>query len=557
MSNISERIKKRLKSLSESFWSQLPKRLDEMQNILEEIRKERKNTEKAKRLHLLAHKLYGAGATFGNADIAETSRKMEVLLEVVLEKQEELTEDRIVELDTFIKELNYLYINKKSEISMEQREKQIERTVNGLPTEGEKNVLLLGVGDRAHKEDLIDQLGYFGFSIKPMQNATELQEYLQNTKERKQPVIVETSFLDSSSGVMSELSAIKKKFWGMVSFIFISKHEDFDTRLRAVRAGGDAFFLYPIDITRLIDRIESLTDKKDNHPFHILIVDDDPEQVSYYALVLQQAGMITSVASDPKQVVKVLIEAKPELILMDMYMPGCKGPELASIIRQQEAFVSIPIVFLSVEKDTDKQLTAIQCGGDDFLTKPIKPEHLIASITNRAERTRSMRYLMERDSLTALLNHSNLKEQLAREVMRSRRTQGKICFAMIDIDRFKSVNDTYGHITGDRVIKGLSRLLKERLRSTDIIGRYGGEEFGVILLNTDAENAERIMNEIRKNFSHIKQQADNGNFFVTFSCGIAAFPDFSDPGELSEAADRALYEAKETGRNRVVIARKT
>jgi len=242
---------------------------------------------------------------------------------------------------------------------------------------------------------------------------------------------------------------------------------------------------------------------------------------------------------------------------MDMYMPGCSGMELAAIIRQQEAFVSIPIVFLSVETDMDKQLAAIRRGGDDFLTKPIRPEHLIASITNRADRTRSMRYLMERDSLTGLLNHTNLKEQLNREVMRATRTGSKICFAMIDVDHFKNVNDHYGHMTGDRVLKGLARLLQERLRATDIIGRYGGEEYAVILLNTSLDNALQIMNEMRDKFSKLTQRAEGKEFTVTFSCGIAGYPEHETAGELNEAADKALYEAKETGRNRVVLARKS
>jgi diguanylate cyclase (GGDEF)-like protein len=309
-----------------------------------------------------------------------------------------------------------------------------------------------------------------------------------------------------------------------------------------------------VEIGRLIDAVDKLTERIDQEPYHVLIVDDDPEQVAFHAHILQQVGMITSVVTDPRNVIKVLVESKPEIILMDMYMPGCSGAELASVIRQQPAFVSIPIVFLSVEDNLDKQMEALGLGADDFLQKPIKPDHLVASLTNRVERTRGMRYLMERDSLTGLLNHTNLREQLAREVLRSRRTGTEICFVMIDLDHFKSVNDTYGHLTGDNVLKGLARLLNERLRKTDIIGRYGGEEFGAILLNTNIENAERIMNEIRQNFSQIRQYADSKEFFVTFSCGIASFKDFDQPSELGEAADKAMYEAKQRGRNLVVTA---
>ena len=125
---------------------------------------------------------------------------------------------------------------------------------------------------------------------------------------------------------------------------------------------------------------------------------------------------------------------------------------------------------------------------------------------------------------------------------------------MIDLDHFKLVNDEHGHMTGDRVLKSLSRLLQDRLRRTDIIGRYGGEEFAVILLNTDVENAHQIMDKIRESFSQIRQISSESDFYVTFSCGIAAFPQIKNASELNAAADQALYKAKETGRNRIVNA---
>ncbi|MFW6344149.1 MAG: GGDEF domain-containing protein, partial [Sediminispirochaetaceae bacterium] len=128
-----------------------------------------------------------------------------------------------------------------------------------------------------------------------------------------------------------------------------------------------------------------------------------------------------------------------------------------------------------------------------------------------------------------------------------------VSFAMIDADHFKDVNDTHGHLTGDRVLKSLSRMLQDRLRRTDIIGRYGGEEFGIILINTDSEEAKRIMDEIRENFARVRHHSEKKGFFVTFSCGIASYPAIESPEEINLAADEALYSAKEAGRNRVVI----
>jgi len=350
------------------------------------------------------------------------------------------------------------------------------------------------------------------------------------------------------------LQTLRREYQDQLVLFLVGQEDDFETRLRSVRFGADAFISTPVDLSRFVDHIESFTGENREGPVHVLIIDDDPEQVSSTALVLQDAGMITSVVTEPSHIFQVLVEYRPELILLDMYMPGCSGPELAKIIRQNENFVGIPILYLSVETDVQKQLEAIQAGGDGFLEKPIQPDHLVAMVRTLANRTRSMRYYMERDSLTGLLNHTNLKQQLENELQRARRMGTELVFAMIDLDRFKSVNDTYGHLTGDRVIKSLARLLSERLRRSDTIGRYGGEEFGVILFNTDAAQAQRILDEIRESFSVLRQTDGQQEFTVTLSCGIAEFPRFETVVEMGEAADAALYSAKENGRNRIVIA---
>jgi diguanylate cyclase (GGDEF)-like protein len=227
---------------------------------------------------------------------------------------------------------------------------------------------------------------------------------------------------------------------------------------------------------------------------------------------------------------------------------------LAKVIRQLDAFVSIPIVFLSAESDLDKQLFAMGLGGDDFLTKPIQPQHLISSVTSRIRRSLMLRSFMVRDSLTGLLNHTAIKDMLDGEVARAIRQKKHLSFAMVDIDNFKQVNDSHGHPAGDRVIKSLSRLLKQRLRTSDLIGRYGGEEFAIILIDADKTMAMKVLDTIRVDFSQLRHMADEKEFQVTFSCGIADVSQFPDATKLNDAADKALYKAKHAGRNRVMLA---
>jgi diguanylate cyclase (GGDEF)-like protein len=161
---------------------------------------------------------------------------------------------------------------------------------------------------------------------------------------------------------------------------------------------------------------------------------------------------------------------------------------------------------------------------------------------------------MMRDSLTGLLNHTATKEQIDIEVSRARRNGDTLAVAMLDIDRFKAVNDTYGHLVGDRVINNLARLLQQRLRNTDVIGRYGGEEFAVVLSGANGESAQRVLNDVRVGFAALKQQSGGTEFSVTLSCGIATFPHHDGAAQLTDAADKALYEAKNSGRNKVVLS---
>jgi diguanylate cyclase (GGDEF)-like protein len=250
-------------------------------------------------------------------------------------------------------------------------------------------------------------------------------------------------------------------------------------------------------------------------------------------------------------IMSALIELQPDLVLMDIYMPECSGLELARVIRQQEAYVSLPIVYLSSERDVDKQYEAMSLGGDDFLTKPIEDHRLVRAVRNRAARSRLLHSLVSRDSLTGLLKHTKIKEALETELSRARRQGTPLSYVMLDIDHFKAVNDQYGHLAGDRVIRSLAHLLRQRLRKSDLIGRYGGEEFAVIMPDTSLAQAARVMDDVRAAFSRLRHQWLEQQIRCSFSAGVACFPDHESAEGLAAAADEALYLAKGSGRDRV------
>ncbi|MFY0700947.1 MAG: diguanylate cyclase [Bermanella sp.] len=401
-----------------------------------------------------------------------------------------------------------------------------------------------------YAEKLTRQLKHFGIHsevAKDNEHFYRLQEEFEASA-----YITDINFVTEHNGLelMSHFAKLKQPNTPM---IFITQEDDasIKQRLEANRAGGLRFFVKP-SVGQLIRSVEKYYAPKPEEPYKVLIVDDSKSQALFCEKTLTKAGMETHVITDPLLILSALDDFQPEIIVMDMYMPGCTGTEVAGVIRQQAQYIGVPILFLSGEDNIDIQLDAMSQGGDDFLTKPINPNHLAIAVQNRARRARVLNNLIARDSLTGLFNHTYILDKLKQACRQAKDKQQPLSFAMVDIDFFKKVNDNYGHPVGDKVILALSLFLKQRLRNTDSIGRYGGEEFAVILPNTTAEQATTVMNNIRQVFSQLDHSAEDKEFQVSFSCGVCSF-NGKNADNIIEHADQALYEAKKQGRNNVQV----
>ncbi|MGE4348184.1 MAG: diguanylate cyclase [Candidatus Berkiella sp.] len=444
----------------------------------------------------------------------------------------------------------------QSQVDMLQQVTQIHLETDIPPASHENTQklhhLIIGLRDKQLVEEIINQVKYFNYTSSSCDSLEEIIELINHHPPNSyHAILLDTEFCAHKDPAL--IKPISEK----VPILFVSFDNRVATRLFAVRAGGSAYLVRPVEFTHLIEKIDHIAlNKNEITPYRILIVEDSRTQAKFIQQQLENAGMITEAINNPMEINKILQEFQPELILMDLYMPECSGFELTKMIRQQEPYMSIPIVYLSAEADMDKQLHAIKLGGDDFLTKPMDPEHLVLAIQARSDRARTLRAEMIQDSLTGLLNHTRILEQLDLEIARAKRNHLPLSFAMIDIDYFKAINDNHGHPIGDRVIKGLARLLKQRLRKTDSIGRYGGEEFAIILPQTDRNVILPLLEDIRKGFSKLLHQSSDPlvEFTATVSCGLAEFTTTNNTvGKLVQAADKALYAAKSQGRNCVVL----
>lgn len=544
MSDATDSIQKQLAALRKGFVEQLPKRLATI-GAAHESWRERGTAASLDEYHRLAHSLTGAGATFGCNHISQLARQLENHLKQLGDTGGEVSMKDFIKAGMLLDDIRAELSG--TDCSILAAEDPQDEELSAPP--GSRLIYLLENRETS-RTNISHQLEGFGYCVERFGDSAALRQAVSE----QCPAVIMTD-IDLPEGKRAGIECIvtlQQQRTTPLPVVFFSNEADFDTRLAAVRAKGVAYFHHPLAVEKLVNVMDGLVEREVGEPLRVLLVDDQVDQASHYALILQRAGIVTSMVTDSMKVFDVLEEFAPELILMDMYMPQCSGVELAAVIRQHPGYVGVPIVFLSSESERSVQLDAMRRGGDDFLTKPIKASELIQSVTICAERYRTLRSLMSRDSLTGLLNHTRIIESLHNEVARTRRNGDPLTFAMLDIDSFKMVNDRYGHAAGDSVIKSLSRLLQQRLRKTDFIGRYGGEEFAVIMPDTSILNATEVMNDLRRLFGEIVHHADDKTFSVTFSCGIAESSLATGPEELQEVADQRLYRAKHSGCNRVI-----
>jgi diguanylate cyclase (GGDEF)-like protein len=395
-------------------------------------------------------------------------------------------------------------------------------------------------------KDLVAQVGFFHVQVEMVTTALTLPAVPEPTM-----VLVDAANRPLAAFV-AQVQTLRGQF-SASNIVGVNVGGDFESQQQALSAGCDACFASGTQHAAIMARIVKLCSNEEELPYRVLVVEDSKTAGAMIRRTLSEAGMESLAITRPQDVLTALVSFQPDLVLMDMYMPGCTGVEVTRVIRQHAEFLSTPVVYLSGDSNVALQVDALRLGGDHFLTKPFNPVILNAVVKSKIDRYRTLRRTMLHDSLTGLLNHTTSKQQLQSAINAARLDGSTLCVAMVDIDHFKSVNDTYGHPMGDHVIRSLSWLLKQRVRKTDAVGRYGGEEFVVILPGAQAEQAHTLLDRIRVDFARIRNPVEDGWFSSNFSGGIAQWNADLDSEALLKRADEALYQAKRAGRNRVQV----
>ncbi|NNM52468.1 MAG: response regulator [Pseudomonadales bacterium] len=396
-------------------------------NDIQQLRKLVENADEPGIPDILArvHKLAGSSLTFGYQALGDQLRRIEQDLQEG-ELHWPSLQQRILALQVPETPVSS-HLPKSLEEASDQR-KEISR-------EAKRSLIYFLATDNQDFSKLLMQLQGYNYEVMSCLKVDEL--YKKCRDHQPDAIVLSVAMNDKQGHVMQQQV---QELRGICSspILLCSPYQEFSIKLMALRAGVQGFFDRSISVISLDARLEHLLDQHSD-PWRVLLVDDDESILEYYLQVLQAAGLNVRVESDPERVLSTMQQFQPDVLVFDLNMPACRGDELAAIIRLDDTWLHVPIIYLSSEINLERQLAAQTLAGDEFLTKPIDLSMLTGIIRVRAKRSRQLSQMLIRDGLTGLLTHTEIKERLSQELVRVSRNGGQCCVAMLDIDWFKKV----------------------------------------------------------------------------------------------------------------------
>ena len=394
--------------------------------------------------------------------------------------------------------------------------------------------------------ELAPRLSAYGLNVDRLESTEELVDTLSSMT--ADLVVIDEAFSGQLDLVGDFLKTLRQRTTARMPIVAFADANDLSARIRAMRAGVDVLLPTKTTPEAAFVKLKEQLAHEQAVDYRIMIVEDDRSQAFFAESVLRKAGMETLAVTDPLRTLEALENFKPDLILMDLYMPGIDGMELTAIIRERDEFISTPIVFLSGEQDSDKQFDALSAGGDDFLSKPIRPKHLISAVTNRAHRARLLRARREsksRDVVSGLFDRSVLLDKLASALVVEDRDalSGGILF--IEIDGSAQLREQLGLSGMDTLTNQLGSQLRELIRPEESAARYSD---GSIVLLSQARNVQALVelaSTLRQRVALQAFEVGGKTIQVNLSAGICGFAQtLAEPSTMLNCAERAMNQAR-------------
>jgi diguanylate cyclase (GGDEF)-like protein len=379
------------------------------------------------------------------------------------------------------------------------------------------------------------------------------QHALRETRRTRFEVCFVHTELSDMAG-LSLVRSLRREVGESLPVAYVGIAQQVSDRLEGVHAGVSLYINETAGFDAVTQALRHLQNLGTHGVSRILVIDDeDSTMADVVSDELSRGKFQVSCLTSPLRILELLAEVRTDLLVIHAEMKGLGGFELCRTLRAMPEWQTLPIMLVGESHTDEVRVAAYRSGADDYISSSAEEGVIRACVEARLERSRTVQERADRDGLTGLLIRRAFNDGLLSHMALARRRGSTVAVCLIDLDHFKSINDTYGHIAGDRVLSALGRLLSSSFRVEDLRGRWGGEEFVVAFSDESADSAKAILERARKEFVRFYFDGEHGErFHAAFSAGIACYPEAGETIEdVFKVADRRLYAVKEAGRNNI------
>ncbi len=530
----------------------LASKVEELGRDVKQAMEDRKNAGYIESVRQAAHKLVGTAGSYGYEYFSSTMRHIEQTA-LLMVRNPELANSK----ENWEKLHNEL---SKGLTEAERIAEEAEHPPEGLDDQNSRGPVfaqVLLVDEDARFLDVVEQLGR-QINVAVRKASESWQAINSALMHQLDAAIINVKPDNREQSFKLAMDLRSMPGYETLPLAFLSSDATIRPAVEAAHVGASLHLDKPLDVNSLEAAVRHLVAIRQGGRPKVMVVDDDPDFTDKIAFDLRNDNLLVKTVNDPLRLLDALQEFPPDVMLLDVMMPGMNGFQVCQMLRGMPRWRDLPIVFITAEVNVEARVKAFTSGGDDYLPKPVVTEELLARVRVRLEKSRLLKERSDKDTITGLLLRRAFVEQVNSMLADAERTKTVSSICLMDVDHFKKVNDTYGHMAGDRVLAGFGQLLLRRFRVDDLRGRWGGEEFILAFRREDKETMRAAINRIQEEFSSMIFESDDGSKFqVCFSGGIASYPaDGSNLYELLTVADARLYEAKHAGRRRVFITDK-
>lgn len=523
-------------------WDRFKERISEQIAVLEQaaaaLLKKTLGAEQGQQAQQEAHTLAGSLGTFGFSEGSRLAKK----IERIFQASKSLGKNDAMRLLELVEAL-------RREIELPPEELAEATKTN----KDERPLLLIVDSERGLTEKLVIEASAWGIRAEVATNLSAARDAI--TCKHPNVVLLDLDLCQTTKDGLTLLAEMGNRTPPVPVLVFTAQ-DNLTARLEVARSGGRAFLQKPIAPAQVLQLVSQTLQHLKAAEAKVMVVDDDPKILAILRTLLEPWGLAVITLDNPRRFWETLEAIDPDLLVLDINMPHVSGIELCQVVRNDARWSRLPVVFLTAYTDFTVVNQVFAAGADDFVSKPIVGPELVTRIINRLERIKLLHSLAQTDPLTGVSNRYKSTQDLDKFLRLSQRHNQPLCLAILDLDRFKQVNDRYGHATGDAVLRQLGQLLMQSFRDEDVVARWGGEEFVLGMYGMSRSDGVQRLTKVLETLRKEEFIApDCTKFRVTFSAGVAQYPeDGADLESLYRSCDAALYQAKATGRDRVLPA---